>query len=76
LWLPSRETGGVVLGDLLRLKDNISGRPFLVDTGEKMSEELSGCRFEWTFLLVKVNVAILGADFLKHFNLIVVLMAN
>jgi hypothetical protein len=41
-----------------------------------MSEELSGCRFEWTFLLVKVNVAILGADFLKHVNLIVVLMAN
>jgi hypothetical protein len=41
-----------------------------------MSEELSGRRFEWTFLLVKVNVAILGADFLKHFDLIVVLMAN
>ncbi len=53
LCLPSRETGGVVLGDLLRLKDNISGCPFLVDTGEKMSEELSGCRFEWTFFWLR-----------------------
>ena len=31
---------------------------------------------DWTFLLAKVNFAILGADFLKHFNLIVDLAAN
>jgi hypothetical protein len=45
--------------------------------GEKeLSVEFSGRRFEWTFLLAKVNFAILGADFLKHFNLIVDLAAN
>jgi hypothetical protein len=38
--------------------------------------EFSGRCFEWTFLLAKVNFAILGADFLKHFNLIVDLVAN
>ncbi len=38
--------------------------------------EFSGRHFEWTFLLAKVNFAILGADFLKHFNLIVDLVAN
>jgi hypothetical protein len=38
--------------------------------------EFSGCRFECTFLLAKVNFAILGADFLKHFNLIIDLAAN
>jgi hypothetical protein len=38
--------------------------------------EFSGRRFEWTFLLAKVNFAILDADFLKHFNLIVDLAAN
>ncbi len=38
--------------------------------------EFSGRRFEWTFLLAKVNFAILGADFLKYFNLIVDLAAN
>ncbi len=34
--------------------------------------EFSGRRFEWTFLLAKVNFAILGADFLKHFNLLLI----
>ncbi len=38
--------------------------------------EFSGRHFEWTFLLAKVNFAILGANFLKHFNLIVDLAAN
>ncbi len=38
--------------------------------------EFSGRRFEWTFLLAKVNFAILGADFSKHFNLIVDLAAT
>ncbi len=41
-----------------------------------MAVEFSGRRFDWTFLLAKVNFAILGADFLKHFNLIVDLAAN
>jgi hypothetical protein len=41
-----------------------------------LAVEFSGRRFEWTFLLAKVNFAILGADFLKHFNLIVDLAAN
>ena len=43
---------------------------------KKLAVEFSGRRFEWTFLLAKVNFAILGADFLKHFNLIVDLAAN
>ncbi len=38
--------------------------------------EFSGRRFDWTFLLAIVNFAILGAEFLKHFNLIVDLAAN
>ncbi len=33
---------------------------------KKMTVEFSGRRLEWTFLLAKVNFAILGADFLKH----------
>jgi hypothetical protein len=41
-----------------------------------LAVEFSGRRFEWTFLFAKVNFAILGADFLKHFNLIVDLAAN
>jgi hypothetical protein len=41
-----------------------------------LAVEFSGRRFEWTFLLAKVNFAILGADFFKHFNLIVDLAAN
>ncbi len=43
---------------------------------KKLAVEFSGRRFEWTFLLAKVNFAILGADFLKHFNLIVDLVTN
>ncbi len=43
---------------------------------KKLAVKFSGCRFEWAFLLAKVNFAILGADFLKHFNLIVDLVAN
>ncbi len=38
--------------------------------------EFSGLRFEWTFLLAKVNFAILGAEFVNHFNLVVDLAAN
>jgi hypothetical protein len=41
-----------------------------------LAVEFSGRRFEWTFLLAKVNFAILGVDFLKHFYLIVDLAAN
>ena len=41
-----------------------------------MSVDFSGRRFMWTFLLAKVNFAILGADFSKHFNLIIDLAAN
>jgi hypothetical protein len=40
--------------------------------GEKqLPVQFSGCRFTWTFLLAKVEFPILGADFLKHINLIV-----
>ncbi len=38
--------------------------------------QFSGRRFTWTFLLAKVEFPILGADFLKHFNLIVDLTAS
>jgi hypothetical protein len=38
--------------------------------------QFSGRRFSWTFLLAKVEFPILGADFLKHFNLIVNLAAS
>jgi len=38
--------------------------------------QFSGRRFTWTFLLEKVEFPILGADFLKHFNLIVDLGAS
>ncbi len=41
-----------------------------------MSVDFSGRNFMWTFLLAKVNFAILGADFLKHFNLIIDLAAD
>jgi hypothetical protein len=40
--------------------------------GEKqLPVQFSGRRFTWTFLLAKVEFPILGANFLKHFNLIV-----
>ena len=45
--------------------------------GEKeLPVQFSGRRFTWTFLLAKVEFPILGADFLKHFNLIVDLAAS
>jgi hypothetical protein len=31
----------------------------------------SGCQFQWTFLLPAVESPLLGADFLKHFKLLV-----
>jgi hypothetical protein len=43
---------------------------------QEVEVEFSGRHFEWTFLLAKVNFAILGADFLKQFNLIIDLAAN
>jgi hypothetical protein len=53
-----------------------SGPAFRSPSGEaipcwgekKLAVEFAGRRFEWTFLLAKVNFAILGADFLKHFK--------
>jgi hypothetical protein len=64
--------------------DSGSGPAFRSPSGEaipcwgekKLAIEYSGRRFEWTFLLAKVKFAILGADILKHFNLIVDLAAN
>jgi hypothetical protein len=53
-----------------------SGEAFLCWGEKKLSVEFSGRCFEWTFLLAKVNFAILGADFVKHLNLIVDLAAN
>jgi hypothetical protein len=45
--------------------------------GEKqLPVQFSGRRFTWTFLLASVEFPILGADFLKHFNLIVDLAAS
>jgi hypothetical protein len=45
--------------------------------GEKqLPVQFSGRCFTWTFLLAKVEFPILGADFLKHFNLIVDLAAS
>jgi hypothetical protein len=45
--------------------------------GEKqLPVQFLGRRFTWTFLLAKVEFPILGADFLKHFNLIVDLAAS
>ncbi len=36
----------------------------------------SGRQFQWSFLLAQVDFAILGADFLKHFGLVVDLQAG
>ncbi len=36
----------------------------------------AGPRFEWDFVLAKVDFAIVGADFLKHFKLVVDLLAR
>jgi hypothetical protein len=48
------------------------GRQTIPCWGEKqLPVQFSGRRFTWTFLLAKVKFPILGADFLKHFNLIV-----
>jgi hypothetical protein len=45
--------------------------------GEKELELQIGVRlFMWTFLLAKVDFAIIGADFLKHFRLAVDLVAR
>ncbi len=45
--------------------------------GEKQLEiSFAGQKFVWTFLLAKVDFAILGADFLKHFHLVVDLAAS
>ncbi len=45
--------------------------------GEKQLEIcFAGQKFVWTFLLAKVDFAILGADFLKHFHLVVDLAAS
>jgi hypothetical protein len=45
--------------------------------GEKQVEVVfSGRRFRWLFLLAQVDFAILGADFLKHFGLVVDLAAG
>ncbi len=45
--------------------------------GEKQLEiSFAGQKFVWTFLLAKVDFAILGADFLKHFHLVVDLPAS
>jgi hypothetical protein len=44
--------------------------------GKQLPMQLSGHRFTWTFLLAKVEFPILGADFLKHFNLMVDLLAS
>jgi hypothetical protein len=52
------------------------GRQSLAGGKKKLSVEFSGRRFEWTFLLAKLDFIILGADFYKHFNLIVDLAAN
>jgi hypothetical protein len=41
-----------------------------------MAVEFFGRHFEWTFLLAMVNFAILGAEFVKHFNIVVDLAAN
>ncbi len=45
--------------------------------GEKQVEVVFlGRRFQWPFLLAQVDFAILGADFLKHFGLVVDLAAG
>jgi hypothetical protein len=45
--------------------------------GEKQLEIcFAGQKFVWTFLLAKVDFEILGADFLKHFHLVVDLAAS
>jgi hypothetical protein len=45
--------------------------------GEKQLEIcFAGQKFVWTFLLAKVDFAILGADFLKNFHLVVDLAAS
>ena len=41
-----------------------------------MTVSFAGRRFSWTFLLAKVDFAILGADFLRNFHLVVDLAAS
>jgi hypothetical protein len=44
--------------------------------GEQLEICFAGQKFVWTFLLAKVDFAVLGADFLKHFHLVVDLAAQ
>ena len=66
---------------LLFLRDILSDREFLVDSGASVSLFLdprsdfscgAGSKvYTWTFQLAPVSVPLLGADFLEHFDLLV-----
>src|SRR5215469_9404904 len=54
----------------LKIFDSLSKRFFLIDTGAEISLHLRRT-FPWVFTIADVSQAIIGADFLKHFDLLV-----